>query len=318
MDPKYYSLASLGTYLMRTHSPYPQIDDPYIHCMRAAQIAVLNQLLLYKMPTYFVDSQFAAACTATNPPEDYSIGEIHLPMPAMVLVFHHDFVASHLKFQCPFIGIARLPSGTHEKHPLMAYFHDIGSENEMLSMVCPVITEEGDFVWYCGWIPTVYQVGKIETGFDEFCDDSSKIVEMLRARDPNDKLIARIENHKGIPNGEEEDKKFIRKVQMLAVKTLLCVSAAPGYLTTGSIERKARVRQGIVEREELWGASFIGRGYQIKRGTSDGEGTHASPRVHWRRGHWHHVVHGKGRQLRKLNWFEPVLVNIEQEEKVSV
>ena len=38
-------------------------------------------------------------------------------------------------------------------------------------------------------------------------------------------------------------------------------------------------------------------------------GTHASPLMHWRRGHWHTYKVGKGRAEEKLNWVEPVLVN---------
>jgi hypothetical protein len=35
----------------------------------------------------------------------------------------------------------------------------------------------------------------------------------------------------------------------------------------------------------------------------------ASPRSHWRRGHYHHVVIGKNRSERKMAWFKPTRVN---------
>lgn len=39
--------------------------------------------------------------------------------------------------------------------------------------------------------------------------------------------------------------------------------------------------------------------------------THASPRAHWRRGHWHGYRYGEGRKTLKRKWVQPVYVNPE-------
>lgn len=44
-------------------------------------------------------------------------------------------------------------------------------------------------------------------------------------------------------------------------------------------------------------------------GARVGDSSHASPEVHWRRGHWRQQVHGQGRSDRKLIWIEPTLVS---------
>ena len=31
---------------------------------------------------------------------------------------------------------------------------------------------------------------------------------------------------------------------------------------------------------------------------------------HWRRGHWHTVLHGEKRQSRRMQWFQPVYVGL--------
>ncbi|MEO1295747.1 MAG: hypothetical protein AAFW75_08075, partial [Cyanobacteria bacterium J06636_16] len=36
--------------------------------------------------------------------------------------------------------------------------------------------------------------------------------------------------------------------------------------------------------------------------------THASPRTHWRRGHWRNQAMGAGRRQRKLTWIKPTLI----------
>jgi hypothetical protein len=33
-------------------------------------------------------------------------------------------------------------------------------------------------------------------------------------------------------------------------------------------------------------------------------------RPHWRRGHWHTVLHGEKRQSRRMQWFHPVYVGL--------
>ena len=40
-----------------------------------------------------------------------------------------------------------------------------------------------------------------------------------------------------------------------------------------------------------------------------GAGTHASPKMHWRTGHYHVYHTGRGRQNKKVLWVKPVLVN---------
>lgn len=35
---------------------------------------------------------------------------------------------------------------------------------------------------------------------------------------------------------------------------------------------------------------------------------HAGRNAHWRRGHWRHQAHGRGRDLRRLQWIKPTLV----------
>lgn len=52
---------------------------------------------------------------------------------------------------------------------------------------------------------------------------------------------------------------------------------------------------------------WVGRRYRYPEPTQDG--THASPRAHWRRGHWRGVRFGEGRKELKRVWIEPTLVN---------
>ena len=46
------------------------------------------------------------------------------------------------------------------------------------------------------------------------------------------------------------------------------------------------------------------------RSQSDGDGTHARPRAHIRRAHWHTFLAGAGRSDRRIKWLPPIPVNV--------
>jgi hypothetical protein len=54
---------------------------------------------------------------------------------------------------------------------------------------------------------------------------------------------------------------------------------------------------------------WLGRAYRRSRPTTEPDPTGKAYRPHWRRGHWHTVLHGAQRALRKLQWFQPTYVN---------
>lgn len=63
---------------------------------------------------------------------------------------------------------------------------------------------------------------------------------------------------------------------------------------------------------------FIGKDYQPAYNTEKGTGSHASPAVHWRRGHWHRYAVGKGRKERAWRFVQPQLINVKPDkEEVS-
>jgi len=61
--------------------------------------------------------------------------------------------------------------------------------------------------------------------------------------------------------------------------------------------------------DEWWRPRWVGQEY--KRSVIIGgppAGTHASPKMHWRRGHWRNQPVGEGRSDRRRTWIQPILV----------
>jgi hypothetical protein len=113
-----------------------------------------------------------------------------------------------------------------------------------------------------------------------------------------------------------------QRMEGLAINALLVQLYQPELLTTGPA---AKVRSGkgfagggdpagtVSPQGPVW----IGKDFRLDRtprtdaskSTSSG-GSGAARRPHWRRGHWHTVLHGEKRQSRRMQWFQPVYVGL--------
>lgn len=117
----------------------------------------------------------------------------------------------------------------------------------------------------------------------------------------------------------EKDSEFVEKMGVILFGTLLAMNARPLLVEHGKLLK--HVGKGEKARE-FWSPNVIGARYKFKREVPrvvDGQfvhaqrehGTHASPRMHWRRGHYRNQPVGHGRKERKTIWIEPCLIGAE-------
>lgn len=104
----------------------------------------------------------------------------------------------------------------------------------------------------------------------------------------------------------QDDKSFSRKFIRVAVTLLMLMTARPNLVETPTKLNAPPPSTGKAARK-LATPNWIGRTYRVARAESAG-GTHASPNVHWRRGHWRHQAHGPRNSLRKDIWIEPTII----------
>jgi hypothetical protein len=114
-----------------------------------------------------------------------------------------------------------------------------------------------------------------------------------------------------------------QRMEGLAINDLLVQLYQPELLTTGPAAKVPRGKgfsagtpddTGTVTPQ---GPVWIGKDFRLDRiprtpseGTTAGTSSSASRRPHWRRGHWHTVLHGEKRQSRRMQWFQPVYVGL--------
>jgi hypothetical protein len=249
------------------------------------------QLLRYRMPLFFVSDALAQAVSLTEPPEDLTVNELHWPMEAMTFVFSHRFIQGYAGADVNFLSVCRIQSGTayrdaHDRPfgvriPRVATFYVVRQGNDYEEYVSAYPLEERLSSFF--HVKEMNMKGTSEQGF----------MMVLPATQTE---IDRQERMNG-----------------LAFKLMLAMTARPELVEQESTER-APSKDRKKGRSFLWNPNFIGRHYRLPTETPRHEGGHASPRMHWRRGHNRMQFHGKGRALRKLIWIEPMLVNSEPDE----
>jgi hypothetical protein len=297
-DPKYYSASIYSTTMNGFVGVKTSTDS--------AITTVAHQLLKYQMPIFFIDPQFMAAAATTELPRDMTFGELKLPMPAMLLVFPVSFMSEYIRWRIPYMAI----STTEDKE----IFEKDGVRTVPKSVLfhIPLIPDDGQPISYAGWYPyhtTFGEVMKDGDSHDHYEDTTETELAAYKALLPH--LPDDIFSHTAPVPEVEEEPKLINDLCLLGAKVLAIISTVPALVTMGAQTRKEWVSKTNPEdrRDALWSASFIGKGYKIHQAKESLGGTHAAPKMHWRRGHLHTVLHGEKKALRRRQWYEPVLVN---------
>jgi hypothetical protein len=290
VNPRYLS-ASLASYLLMNIS-MKEMDS----CEGSLQ-ALTWRLLNCKVPTYFIAPDFLRAVLATEPPDEMLMSDLQWPAPAIAFMLPLDVMHAFTGRSVPWLFGSSVPKG--EIHPdfnLGGMFNRLYSEGiSHYPDYRPVLNGEprSTFAWTdlaselpidnTGVYPMTYTVKQSIT-CDTWTDHTHKHA---------------LERGVVLPHAKD-DKQFSHQMVSLAIRILLVLMAEPKLIETETQPfRKAKVKHGKV-RDELWNPNIIGRAYQPS--SEELGGTHASPRVHFRRRHMRWQRHGKGNLLRKLIW----------------
>ena len=309
LNPMYYSLTCYG--IIANYNVRREISEQ----TNRAMLTTANQILEHKLPVFFVDVNFLSACDATNLPPQMTFEEIHWPLPALLLSYPVEWIQRRFGWPLAMAACCRTAGGNIEPCAIFqrTLDHDpqMGTQNPMCLFHFPHYQKDGNPTDYASRYPEAHPLGSLNTSDAQFEDCTAKERKFYNQVESGlgDALVDRPEG----PTHEQEIE-MLNGLTVLTAKVLLAMTHRPHLITMGSQTRKEKRHNGVLDKEALWSPNLVGHGYQIKRSVSaGGEGTHASPRMHWRCGHWHYVVHGKGRTQRKLDWFQPVLVNAPSE-----
>ena len=257
-------------------------------------------------PTVFVGQEFIEALTMTDPPEDMRLENLQWPWDAVTFVLPDAFVMKFFGRYAPFVRIARQGYGWLKPPAALMPLVPVGVDIEKFEKdafgVFIVSTEMDD---------------DTGNGTHDYCTGhrmNTDVRTMLDCTNPNYKEFTKDGETKDF---KPEDREFTRKFAAVAVHLMLALNVIPDnqeLFTPESMARPAKIKRGVIVKEELWHPRILGKDYLLPKahGPALG-GTHASPRLHVRRGHWRQQRFGKQRSLIKPIWIRPMLVGVEQE-----
>jgi len=245
------------------------------------------------VPTYFIGKDYAEAVAQTEPPEDFLLSQIQWPLDAMLFVLPDSFVRQYFGWHVPFLAVARVAAGRYPqdmpvKNDLM-YVSRISNPDDRMLLHFPFYLNGVPPVDYTGAYPLTSPISIIQSAP---WADATYYEEQLS---PFGAMAQHVRGHADAPTPEAEQI-MQRKVNAFAIKLLLALTAEPGCMENGTIQRPQKLgRTGKVVKDELWSPNFIGWRFKATRpaSTGTGIGTHASPRLHWRRGHMTLQVKGQ-------------------------
>lgn len=100
-----------------------------------------------------------------------------------------------------------------------------------------------------------------------------------------------------------DDHTFVAAGISLLFGILFVMLARPNLVESGQNTGK-KTQHG----SEIWLPNIIGRDFRIAQRGAAATAPGASPRMHWRRGHWRRQPYGPDHSLRRDQWIEPILV----------
>lgn len=260
----YLTSKAVGASLYST--VYDGVATAEIKSLQVTMLSAAYQVLASQVPIYYVSENLARAVAATELPKDMRLSDLHFPMPGFVLGFPSRFLQEYLGYDCGYINVANLESQVPIPSPKGSSLPDI-------------VVPKAKLVWqWHRWhrgCMEAYVGGYWRNDFASAVVTDYPYTDYTGAQGPE--LAA--------------NQASVDQVSLLVIKLLAVLAMRDGLITPGRMSRPARFKHGVKCQSEMWEPNFIGQKYQPKH--ESGTDGHASPHMHWRRGHHTYQVIGR-------------------------
>ena len=290
--------------------------------------SILYEVLRYKVQTYFVADSFIRAVAATELPKDFTLHDLHWPMPGMVIGLPSKFMLEYTGRDICYVYAADLKAGDHEAPAML---RTVPATGTLKTITTP---DKVGFMFYS------WNNGRMHSYVNAYAK-GDRVDEAIAKYAYTDFTFSTAEQNK-------DDERVTQLVSALLFKLLVVLNTRPALVESGGMARPRKVHPKTheVTQTELWNPNIIGAKYRVIRHTP-GTGTHASPDWHWRRGHITHQRIGSHKspdfvsiatlprredgevdwlqvpeqtrtnfwKCHKRLWLEPTLINFDEEEE---
>lgn len=261
------------------------------------QYTVAQLCLEHRIPTYFIPTAVLHALEQTAPPPDLKWTELHLPHPGCVFMFEHGAVRHPREGEIAYFAYGRMRSNCR-------------FVNQMDPSITDNVPAQGGGIIFSTATHQFQGMPLYDLSMSEKVSES--LGDIAKAAD-------RYARNVTIKDGlsmeipiTPEDSTFNKWMAATVFKIILLMLARPEVIAHGQKVNEVRNKK-TGKTTEFWAPTIIGRHWRPER--QEPEGTHASPRMHWRRGHFRQQPHGPNRSQVKTVWIEPMIVAAPSEEK---
>jgi len=294
-DPKYYavSLCGMAKAAFSASAVYNFVDSSSGY--------IAKGLMSVKVPTYFLQYDFITDVSNSRIETSMKMGDLVLPDKAMLFVLPEKFSREYnFGLHIPFVS--------------MTYLSYEDTQQPNIKQINPPPGGMVDGIYLCHYV----WFGDNELPSDYFFNHPGHLALQV-INDKCEEIITETSEYDKLTGdyvGMEDPKMEVRimsNMTFLMAKLLLALMAEPKMIEKGVIARPSKVKKGRF-RSELWNPHLIGWKYQHDKAPPGG-GTHASPRLHRRVGHFRDQAYGPGWSERKVKWIRPMWVGLKAEEK---
>jgi len=272
----------------------------------SAMRLIAKELIKIQVPTYFPHYDFITDVAASKMESTMCVGDLKIPDTAMLFVLPDKFTAEYnFGLRIPFLAVLYLSAEelTERKIPV----HNPPPEG----------MPKGVFLCHYQW----YEPNDMPTDY-VFSQPGHMSVERLESElgrqvialgeGDIEALSTGLMDHIGMTDTKLEGRIMVN-MTYLAAKLMLALSAEPELIEKGTIAHKAKFK-GASSQADLWNPHLIGWKYRHDKQPPQG-GSHASPRLHRRVGHFRDQAHGPELSLRKIKWIKPMWVGLKPKEE---
>ncbi len=301
-SPKFFAAAACVScdqfHSELTPSPITTVDtSATMH-----EVTAYCHLLANKVPTWWVGEDLFLSLLNSSCPPDMRLVDVKFPTPALLFMLPMDACQKALGCNVGWLVIAKIPLGTTYLVP------QVGAprQNLVTSQASSSFPDAKGVVVCASGVFTgdAESEGAIVTRMP--LDDSVKL--SFYALMIDELGMTYDEGSKVNPS----DEKNSVRLNNLALQLLLLLAMRQESVTGGNVLIPARTTgkgdSKIIHEPTLFDARWIGKNYRRPTKPPAG-GTHASPLMHLRRGHWRAQRCGPGYGEVKTLWIEPAWVN---------
>jgi hypothetical protein len=248
-------------------------------------------------PLLFAGGEIIEACLQTELPDWLEFSDFKWPLPCATFMLPQGAMTLENGSEVLSISYARVEAGSMPLSTASALRLDrtpLRAEHGTYFIWAELLGPDGDLFHWCMDRAVTGKVSSVGLQFNHISDYASMQFDSVGESSAI----------------EKNDQYLLLALPNVLFNLLMIMQERPELVEPRKMLRKVK-GAGKGPPEPLWEPRYVGRTFRYSRTLHEptgARGTHASPRSHWRRGHWRQQACGPLRQEHKTIWIQPIFI----------